>query len=73
MNRYLYVMTQRPATPGAMPHDGLREILEGTQEISEIVGHRVYNILVYDRRLTAKEMLDYELTSVSFRYHRVIA
>ena len=73
MNRYLYALTQRPATPGAMPRDGLREVLEGTQQLAEILGHRVYNILVYDRRLTAKEMSDYELTGVSSIYRKVIS
>ena len=56
-----------------MPRDGLREVLEGTQQLAEILGHRVYNILVYDRRLTAKEMSDYELTGVSSIYRKVIS
>lgn len=73
MNRYLYAMTQRPAAPGAMPHDGLREVLEGTQQLAELLGRRVYNVLVYDRRLTAQEMLNYELTRISSSFHRVTA
>lgn len=65
MKRFIYAMTQRPPTPGAMPHDGLREIRSGSREMSARMGHTVYGILLYDRRLSPKEISDYELTDIT--------
>lgn len=65
MIRYQYAMTQRPPQPGAMPHDGLREILPGRPAMDELIGHKVYAVLVYDRRLSPQEISDYELWAIS--------
>ena len=51
---YSYYMTMRPAMPGAMPKDGLREIVDDTK-------WGAYCRLDYDRELTKKEIIDYEL------------
>ena len=50
---YSYYMTMRPAMPGAMPKNGLREIVDDTKW--------GYCRLDYDRELTSKEIADYEL------------
>lgn len=55
-----YFMTQRPAEPGAMPSTGLLEILPGEQP--EWLAKHVWNVLIYDRELSRREVRDYELT-----------
>ena len=55
-----YFMTQRPAGPGTMPKDGLVDILPGEQQ--KWLPRHVWNVLVYDRELTRKEVRAYELT-----------
>ena len=51
--------TKRPAGPGCQPTEGLLEILPGEQQ--DWLPMYVYNVLVYDRELTRKEVRDYEL------------
>ena len=59
--RYVYYMTQRPPMPGAMPKEGLIEI-EAREPWKRLPGvGRAYAKLIYDRRLTDKEIEDYEL------------
>ena len=63
---YSYYMTQRPPQIGAMPKNGLQDILfldedENAVYVPEI-GHHAYAILRYQRELTDKEISDYELT-----------
>lgn len=58
-----YYMTQRPAGPGAMPRNGLVDVLnyDGKPFIPEI-GREAWSRLTYNRMLTAEEIRDYELT-----------
>ena len=51
---WIYGMKERPAGLGCQPKEGLVEILQGTVHI--------YNFLCYNRKLTEKEIADYELT-----------
>ena len=62
-----YYMTQRPPMPGAMPKAGLRCTLEydGKQYVPKI-GMKAWACLTYDRKLTAKEIRDYELVPESY-------
>lgn len=59
--RYAFLM--RPPMPGAMPREGLIEC----KEIHGIApsGHRAWGWADYSRRLTEKEVQDYELEYVS--------
>lgn len=60
-NSYFYYCTQRPPIPGSVPKAGLI----GTLTSDKILrGREVYAVVEYDRRLTADEISDYELTSV---------
>lgn len=52
--RYFYGMRHRGFSPGCQPKDGLIERLDDTTG-------RYWDILVYDRKLTPKELRDYEL------------
>ena len=52
---YSYYMMMRPAMPGAMPKNGLREIVDDDNRWG------AYCRLDYDRELTTKEIIDYEL------------
>ena len=63
---YSYYMTQRPPQIGAMPRNGLLDIVylnadEERQFVQEI-GRQAYAILHYGRELTEQEVSDYELT-----------
>ena len=54
MNRYKYGMRLRGFSIGCQPMNGLIERIDDTS-------HKYYDILIYDRLLTAKEIEDYEL------------
>lgn len=56
MKEYVYGMRLRGFSPGCQPMEGLRERRDG--------GAKYYDLLVYDRKLTDKEMRDYELDFV---------
>lgn len=59
---YRYYMIARPAGPGAMPKNGLKEIIEldPTVMIPEIK-RTAYALLEYDRALSLQEERSYEL------------
>ena len=52
--RYTYGMRLRPAGPGAQPKEGLQEIKTDPKD-------EYWDLLVYDRELSEKEIHDYEL------------
>lgn len=54
---YAYGMRLRGYSPGCQPMDGLVKRLDSPYK-------EYYDILVYDRPLTEKEMRDYELDSI---------
>lgn len=54
---YLYGMRLRGFSPGCQPK-------EGFVERQDDVTGRYHDILVYDRELTEKELIDYELDFV---------
>ena len=58
MSRYVYGMRLRPAAPGAMPKDGLVEIIHGEFEDS---GRKYWDALAYDRELSAEKCRAYDL------------
>lgn len=51
---FLYGMRLRGFSPGCQPKDGLVERQD------DVTG-KYYDILVYNRELSAKELIDYEL------------
>jgi len=64
---YIYYMTQRPPMPGAMPTEGLKFIDENTQlRFIDEIGRDAYARLTYNRKLTEKEIKDYELTPLFY-------
>ena len=54
---YLYGMRLRGFSPGCQPKEGLVERQD------DVTG-KYHDILVYDRELTEKELIDYELDFV---------
>lgn len=62
---YQYYMLYRPPMPGAMPRDGLYTItcLDPRDEI-QAIGRGAWALLTYKRRLTDREVNQYELTPV---------
>ena len=61
---YEYGMRLRPFSIGCQPMNGLINV-----KPERIIGSRHYwNILVYSRELTDKELRDYELDDLSKRY-----
>ena len=63
MERYSYYMTQRPAMPGAMPSKGLEQIEDrDPDDFIRYLGKGAYAVITYTRKLTDKEVSDYELT-----------
>lgn len=60
MSNYRYGMRLRGFSPGAQPREGLLYAEDGSDKVSTY-GRMYHNILVYDRRLTEKELRDYEL------------
>lgn len=58
-----YALLMRPPMPGAMPREGLMEC----REISGTTpgGHHAWGWAEYNRRLTEKEISDYELEYIS--------
>ena len=54
---YRYGMRLRGFSPGCQPMNGLVEALEGNE--------RYHNILLYNRKLTADELRDYELDDLN--------
>ena len=57
MKEYLYGMRLRPAGPGCQPKEGLLRIAPG--------GGQYHDLLIYDRPLTEKELMDYELDFIN--------
>ncbi len=53
-------MRLRGFSPGAQPREGLLYAEDGSDKVS-VYGRLYHNILVYDRRLTGKELEEYEL------------
>ena len=63
MIRFKYGMRLRGASPGAQPKAGLYEILDGDR--------KYWDYLVYDRKLTEKELEEYALDYIEeVRYER---
>lgn len=56
---YRYATLMRPAGLGAVPRDGLVACEDCYGYAPS--GHQMYSIADYDRRLTDKEIADYEL------------
>jgi len=54
---YAYGMRLRGFSPGCQPKDGF-------VERCDLPDSKYYDILIYDRPLTEKEMRDYELDSI---------
>lgn len=54
---YVYGMRLRGYSPGCQPMDGLGAVMGGNK--------KYYNILIYNRELTDKEVMDYELDRIS--------
>lgn len=63
-NTYKYGMRLRGFSPGAQPRDGLLYAEDGSDKVN-IYGRLYHNILVYGRRLTDKELIDYELDDLN--------
>ena len=61
METHSYYCTQRPPVPGSVPKNGLRSTFASERIIR---GREVYAVVEYDRKLTTKEISDYELTPV---------
>lgn len=57
MPQYKYGMRMRGYSPGCQPMRGLDDITDDPND-------RYYDILVYDRELSAKEISDYELDAL---------
>ena len=55
--KYIYGMRLRGFSLGTQPSKGLIEALDG----ENIDGHNYYNLLVYDRKLSEEETINYEL------------
>ena len=53
---YVYGMRLRGFSPGCQPMDGLGSVMKGNE--------KYYNILIYNRELTDKEIRDYELDRI---------
>lgn len=53
MKEYVYGMRLRGFSPGCQPMEGLKERRDG--------GTQYHDLLVYNRKLTDKEISDYEL------------
>lgn len=59
---YRYYMPYRPPMPGAMPKDGIvRMFAQESRAKMEGCNRPVWGWVEYDRKLTAKEISDYEL------------
>ena len=59
---YIYSCKKRPPVPGAIPNEGLietEEFEEGSTEQFKFNG--AWGTCTYDRKLTSKEVSDYEL------------
>lgn len=60
---FSYYMTQRPAMPGTLPREGLTDVKElSPYVIIPSIGKGAYALITYDRKLTDREVDDYELT-----------
>lgn len=59
MNRYRYATLMRPAGPGAVPRQGWVDTID--EEFTAPSGHHAWSVVIYNRRLTEKEINDYEL------------
>lgn len=57
---FLYGMKMRGFSPGCQPKRGLKERLDDTTG-------KYWDILIYDRQLTADEVISYELEFVGVR------
>lgn len=58
MNEYRYMMLMRPPVPGAIPREGLVEVLDRESWRN---GRHYWGEVVYSRKLTAEEVSHYEL------------
>jgi len=61
--RYRYATLMRPAGPGAVPRDGWVDT--SFDEFTAPSGHHAWGWVEYDRRLTDKEINDYELEEMT--------
>lgn len=58
---YKYGMRLRGFSPGAQPMNGFIRRENADDTSIKLYGRRYHDILVYDRKLTDKELADYEL------------
>lgn len=61
---YAYYLTQRPATPGAMPMEGLLSVEDYSRPVADGKINRIWAKVSYLRELSEQEISDYELTPV---------
>lgn len=60
---YKYYCVYRPACPGAIPRGVVNiQNLDPNEFVAEI-GKGAYSVITYDRRLTEKELYDFELVA----------
>ncbi len=64
MEIYAYYLTQRPAGPGAMPKDGILDVLNYDKPIADGNINRIWAKVSYSRKLSKQEVSVYELTPV---------
>ena len=63
---YRFATLMRPAGPGAIPREGLW----ACQDYENLVlpsGHHAYDVVTYGRKLTQKEIDDYELEFIDYQ------
>ena len=63
MIKVRYALLMRPPAPGAMPRDGLLEAKE--TEGTAPSGHHAWGWAEYNRLLSEKEKMDYDLEYIS--------
>lgn len=61
-NIYRYYLTQRPPSPGAIPNKFINA--ESFDDRTLIGNHKCWGWVEYDRKLSDKEISDYELTII---------
>lgn len=58
VEEYTYLCRMRPPAPGAVPRNGLKAVFPEEYEWND---RRYWGRVVYDRKLTEKELAEYEL------------
>lgn len=63
---YRYATLMRPAGPGAVPREGLWTCQDYERLVTPS-GHHAYSVATYGRKLTQKEISDYELEFIGYQ------